>query len=318
MKYLLLALYVISYSSGFANAALTFVAYRRTGRVALLHYLLLLGAFFLFLLLSNVGFLLNVFFRVEDFQERFGYLAAASAIFSSFNVAGSYFIHSAPDLGFAGGRKRLFLVISLLPLLILAIEGIRLVEGTADARAYKPELQAISLLTAVLVVYSTILFALKIRSAVDEFLRKLMRLVVVLNAVFVPFTFAELLLNFDPANRLKPFSAENLYYFLGNLVCSWFLLSSYFPAHARLDSRSEGPSLIRAAGISDREWEIILLVGAGLSNKEISAKLGIEPSTVKNHLYRIYKKAGVASRVGLLRFLQARGEPALFRGQTAD
>lgn len=305
MKYLLLALYVLSYSSGFANSTLTYVAYKRTGRRALLHFFLLLVAFFLFLLLANIGFLLNAFLGVADFQRRLGFLAAACLVYSAFNLAGSHFIHSVPGLSFEGIRRRVFLGLSVLPLGLLAFELLRTRLTGAHPQSYKVELQAVAVLTALLVVYATYLLARHRKRAVDPFFRRLIRLIIGLNVVFVPLTFLEIAFNFDPAVVLKPFSTENLYYFLGNILCAWLVGSAYFPALSSGEkTHAAAPRSSAGLGISEREWEIINLVATGLSNKEISARLGIEASTVKNHLYRIYKKTGVASRVGLLRFLQ--------------
>ena len=48
--------------------------------------------------------------------------------------------------------------------------------------------------------------------------------------------------------------------------------------------------------ISDRELEVLHLVAAGLSNKEIAAKLFISLNTVKTHTKNINSKLGVNSR----------------------
>jgi ATP/maltotriose-dependent transcriptional regulator MalT len=51
-----------------------------------------------------------------------------------------------------------------------------------------------------------------------------------------------------------------------------------------------------AASISPREQEVLQLLSAGLSNREIAAKLSISVSTAKTHLENIYRKLGVNSR----------------------
>lgn len=48
--------------------------------------------------------------------------------------------------------------------------------------------------------------------------------------------------------------------------------------------------------LSDREIEVLQLVGQGKSNKEIALKLFISVNTVKVHLNNIFKKLGVTSR----------------------
>jgi len=58
--------------------------------------------------------------------------------------------------------------------------------------------------------------------------------------------------------------------------------------------------------ISEREKEIIGHTVQGMTNKEIAYFLGITEKTVKNHLYSIYQKAGVQSRILLFLKIQAR------------
>lgn len=55
-----------------------------------------------------------------------------------------------------------------------------------------------------------------------------------------------------------------------------------------------------AYGISRREQEIIALVLEGCSNRDIEDRLFISLATVKDHIYKIYKKTGVKNRVQLV------------------
>ena len=50
------------------------------------------------------------------------------------------------------------------------------------------------------------------------------------------------------------------------------------------------------ARLTQREVEILQLVGAGLGNKEIASHLGIAANTVKNHVHHILEKLKVKSR----------------------
>lgn len=56
-------------------------------------------------------------------------------------------------------------------------------------------------------------------------------------------------------------------------------------------------------GITDREKDILKLIGEGCSNSEICDKLVVSLSTVKKHVYNIYTKTGVKSRTQLLNLL---------------
>ena len=50
------------------------------------------------------------------------------------------------------------------------------------------------------------------------------------------------------------------------------------------------------ARLTTREYEIVRLIAAGLSNREIGQRLGIEESTVKNHVHNILEKLRVRRR----------------------
>lgn len=52
----------------------------------------------------------------------------------------------------------------------------------------------------------------------------------------------------------------------------------------------------RVVPITEREREILLWVRDGLSNQQISEKLGISALTVKNHVQKILRKLGAANR----------------------
>jgi DNA-binding NarL/FixJ family response regulator len=59
--------------------------------------------------------------------------------------------------------------------------------------------------------------------------------------------------------------------------------------------------------LSRRETEVLRLVVEGLTNKEIGAKLGVEPTTVKNHLKNILGKLHLRNRVQAAAFALQKG-----------
>ena len=59
----------------------------------------------------------------------------------------------------------------------------------------------------------------------------------------------------------------------------------------------ETTELAIAASISPHEREILKLLSAGFSNREIAAKCSISTSTVKTHIENIYRKLGVKGRL---------------------
>lgn len=103
------------------------------------------------------------------------------------------------------------------------------------------------------------------------------------------------------------------------------LRSLPFPLPAVGETRSIGALSVRCEAMADlfivhlwpsgpldrltqREREIVIAVAHGLSFKQAARKIGVAPSTVANHLYRIYRKLGVASRTELANLIHA--EPA--------
>lgn len=54
--------------------------------------------------------------------------------------------------------------------------------------------------------------------------------------------------------------------------------------------------------LSEREWEVVSLVGQGFRNKEIAMRLCISEPTVKTHLQRIFHKLDIQNRPQLITF----------------
>ena len=55
--------------------------------------------------------------------------------------------------------------------------------------------------------------------------------------------------------------------------------------------------------LTNREIEIIGYIYNGLTNNAIAGQLGIAPNTVKKHIYNLFYKLGINSRVQLLKFI---------------
>jgi DNA-binding NarL/FixJ family response regulator len=63
----------------------------------------------------------------------------------------------------------------------------------------------------------------------------------------------------------------------------------------------------RPFGLTRRESEALDLVAQGRSNAEIARELGITEQTVKGHLWRLYRKLGVANRADAARWAERAG-----------
>jgi DNA-binding CsgD family transcriptional regulator len=69
------------------------------------------------------------------------------------------------------------------------------------------------------------------------------------------------------------------------------------PRRGRGDS--EVPSSLRALGVTSREVDVLRLVMAGCTNKEIAAQLFLSPKTVERHMTSLFGRLGVANRTEL-------------------
>jgi DNA-binding CsgD family transcriptional regulator len=96
------------------------------------------------------------------------------------------------------------------------------------------------------------------------------------------------------------------------------LRGSALSCAARADSLAEQcggastPALRQASEplpLTDREAEIVMMIGEGLSNRAIAERLTVSVRTVESHIYRAMGKTGVASRDELAALLLRRKAP---------
>lgn len=68
-------------------------------------------------------------------------------------------------------------------------------------------------------------------------------------------------------------------------------------AHRSVRARRISPWPGAAAGLTERESEVLVLLAHGLSNREIAASLFVSPDTIKHHLRNIFRKVGARNRL---------------------
>ena len=62
-----------------------------------------------------------------------------------------------------------------------------------------------------------------------------------------------------------------------------------------------------ALGITPREYEILTLIAAGLSNREIAAQLFVSENTVKTHSSRLFDKLNARRRTQAVQIAKEAG-----------
>jgi DNA-binding NarL/FixJ family response regulator len=57
-------------------------------------------------------------------------------------------------------------------------------------------------------------------------------------------------------------------------------------------------ALVATIHLSRRQEEVLSLIAAGLTDKEIAVRLGMRTRTVRTHLERLYVRHGIHNRAG--------------------
>jgi DNA-binding NarL/FixJ family response regulator len=76
---------------------------------------------------------------------------------------------------------------------------------------------------------------------------------------------------------------------------TWFGRTALLQA-LRSQIGADAPAVAEGSKLTQREEEILRLIGQGLSNKEIGRRLDISNQTVKTHLHRVYAKLHQSGR----------------------
>jgi len=70
--------------------------------------------------------------------------------------------------------------------------------------------------------------------------------------------------------------------------------------YAAIDAAVKGTLERPSFGLTEREQDVLSLLGEGKEDAEIAALLGISPRTVANHCARLMEKLGIHTRAGLI------------------
>lgn len=85
------------------------------------------------------------------------------------------------------------------------------------------------------------------------------------------------------------------------VLAAGFTVLGVWAGHALTRKTAPGPfekniAALKSLKVTDREYDVLALLGEGQSNKEIARSLDISPNTVKTHIARLYEKLEVARR----------------------
>lgn len=95
---------------------------------------------------------------------------------------------------------------------------------------------------------------------------------------------------------------------LGESVCPPCFMAKLFQHAAQHLALRQNLQARNRSQLSRREQQLLQLLCAGLTNKEIANQLHLSEHTVKNHVHRILRKTGTTDRVELIDLYRAPGE----------
>ncbi|HKR06143.1 MAG TPA: response regulator transcription factor [Bacteroidia bacterium] len=96
---------------------------------------------------------------------------------------------------------------------------------------------------------------------------------------------------------LKRTEPNNLIQSIRELMEGGSPISGYIAKKILKGFRQTMPQDMDENPLSEREQEVLSLLASGYRNKEVADKLSVSPMTIKSHIYNIYQKLHVTSRV---------------------
>jgi DNA-binding CsgD family transcriptional regulator len=303
MEHIVLFLYFLLLSSGFAGITVTLILVKRFRFPPLGWIAGVMIAFTLWLLLRLIVFYIE---SILPYPVTVGYFLGPVNLVVGFLVYLGLFITA---LTAAPRENRPFLALSAVPLLLFYILA-------AAFGPFIPALREVFLTRRGLVQFISVLcsalflgaggvgFLRAARSMKSETLEFLFRWIGWITMLFAPVSLVVAAIGWALGISGGITVPLNYVYFSGwnvMAVLTFIRYSSRPSALIHEGTVSEG--FIREYKISKRETEIIDLISHGLSNKEIASQLNVSLTTVRTHVYNIFKKAGAGSRVELLRIV---------------
>jgi two-component system response regulator DevR len=93
----------------------------------------------------------------------------------------------------------------------------------------------------------------------------------------------------------------------GEAVCPPQLCAALFRYVAR--QRASVPSFHVKVnlGLTNREQQLVLLIGRGMTNKQIASQLQLAEQTVRNHVHRMLRKVGASDRFAVVELCRMQG-----------
>ncbi len=135
------------------------------------------------------------------------------------------------------------------------------------------------------------------------------RTIAIYGLVLAAGTLALQWLEYRALARFHPLEVILAFVAAGFLALGVWVGAKLFRSPSRRDGPFEPNARARESlGITDREWDVLELMAAGRSNKEIAIQLEVSPNTVKTHVARLFEKLGAGRRTAAVRSARELGQ----------
>ena len=289
MHQLVLWINIVGFALMVASTGVFFLVYNRNRHRWLLCYLLYAGAFTLWLLASTYVYFQDVFLDepISQLETVTSYLQAVFSVVIL--VFGSLFF-----LGLADGplHRRRGAVTAAVAAVVVAMMVVAIGFGRTEFLSY------VRLLFSAYLAFAAWYASARVTATRHRPQVRLSGFLVFSGVAYTCLTAASIALLIVPAGLADiPIDAIATGAFLG----CWSVLSIFIGMRWVAGKSSGGGSIPSSFyddfDLSPREREIAEALAEGLTSREIGDKLFISVRTVETHVFSIYRKCGVSSRV---------------------
>jgi DNA-binding CsgD family transcriptional regulator len=297
MQHLCFLLYILSLCTGMVAITVSLLFYTQYRRKVVIYFSLLLGT--VLLLVSGRMIVLYQTIALFPSTELAGGigLVMEKAAYCLGLAVGPHFAFYLIGLRMSRRNALLFGLLAALYLSMTIVELVPVSQHVSEFIRIGPGL-------AVLFgayIFLCILGMVRLGSVGDPVLRRALILFLALSVLLLPFAFYKYIYQ----TPFLPFHIENPISLLFVTIFSIVFAFAFFNKPPFLEKGHLSDYFKKRYTLTDREQEIITGVLQGLSNAQISEKLFISVRTVESHLYNIFQKTAIKSRVQLINLMLA-------------
>ncbi len=306
MNDFLFIIYIICFLPGLTSIIFAMIYYIKSRKQPVIYYVIIIsiGTMIMFLLIINLYFYVS---HKKEYDIFFGFnICLGILLFTILMYLIPKFIHSFLFIDFNIISQIIIiisiLIINLFDIVIISMKTDRLQDTINNLLYYYANIVPIFFYLSM--VYSVIIIIIYRKKINNYEIKLFFRGVVVTTFLIIPIVAFQYINHItNMINIPYILYTEGIHFFIWNCFYIYYIVKIYF--YEKLHSEEIINSFVKKYKITKKEKEIILLVKNGLLNKEIAFNLGISEGTVKIHIYNIFQKTNVNTRIDLINLISS-------------